>query len=428
MLPAAWSLVIIRLLAAVAIAVGAGLIFGHPVAWMCAVLGTYLAWNLYHVARLSRWLKLKEGPQPREAPGIWGDVYASLIRAQTRHRERKRRLNRVLKEFRKATGAMPDAAVVLNAENEIVWINEMAIPFLGVTKADRGRRIDYLVRDPRFVEYLREGDFEHGIRLSSPVDGDRKLSISVIPYGEEQRLLLAKDITQERRLEKVRRDFVGNASHELRSPLTVITGYLDSLQSDPDLPEGWAEPTREMLAQAIRMRGIIDDLLTLSRLEASGGSADQERVDIGGLAALIRKDALASRSPCAGITLELASTAGLRGTESELYSAFWNLVQNAVKYTPAEGHITIRWATDESGGRLSVADTGIGIPEEAIPRLTERFYRVDKGRDRAKGGTGLGLAIVKHVLQRHGASLEVHSEPGAGSEFTCHFPKDRIAD
>lgn len=428
MLPAAWSLVFIRLLAAVAIGAGVGLIFGYPMIGVCVVLGAYLAWNLYHVVRLDRWLHLREGPKPREAPGIWGNVFAGMVRAQTRHKDRKRRLNRVLKEFRKATGAMPDAAVVLNAENEIVWLNDAATRFLGVTKADRGRRIDYLVRDPEFVEHLREGTFERAVPITSPMDGERKLSVSVISYGEEQRLLLAKDITRERRLQKVRRDFVGNASHELRSPLTVISGYLDNLDSDPDLPDGWREPVDEMVVQAARMRRIIDDLLTLSRLEASSGSADQIRVDVCGLAALIRKDALASRTRCAEIDLELESAAGLLGAESELYSAFWNLVQNAVKYTPPEGRITVRWVSDDAGGHFSVADTGVGIPEEAIPRVTERFYRVDKGRDRAKGGTGLGLAIVKHVLQRHDARLEVQSEIGVGSVFTCHFPSNRIAD
>jgi two-component system phosphate regulon sensor histidine kinase PhoR len=428
MLSRAWSLVVIRLLAAVAIAVGAGLLFGYPMVWICVVLGLYLGWNLYHAYRLERWLALREGPQPREAPGVWGDIYAGLVRTQNRHRERKRRLNRVLKEFRKATSAMPDATVVLNSENEIVWLNDVAGRYLGITKADRGRRIDHLVRDPHFVEHLREGTFDRAVSVTSPVDGERKLSVAVIPYGEEQRLVLAKDTTRERRLEKVRRDFVGNASHELRSPLTVINGYLDNLDSDENLPEGWRGPVREMVAQATRMRGIIDDLLTLSRLEASGSSADQDRVDVRGLAALIRKDALAARTRCAEIDLQLESGAGIRGTESELYSAFWNLVQNAVKYTPVDGRITVRWVTDDTGGHFSVTDTGVGIPEEAIPRLTERFYRVDKGRDRAKGGTGLGLAIVKHVLQRHDARLEVQSELGVGSIFICHFPAGRIAD
>jgi len=424
----AWILASISLLATIGAALVAGLAFGHPALWVIAALTVYLGWNLYNVYRLDRWLWFREGSGPRSAPGAWGRIYAGLYRLKSRNRERKRRLNRLLKEFRKAASAMPDASVVLNADHEIVWINSVAVRYLGITKTDRGRRIDYFLREPSFVEHLRLPSFDKPLSINSPVDSDRKLSIRIIPYGEGQRLLLAKDVTHERRLEKVRRDFVGNASHELRSPLTVISGYLDNLRSDPDLPEGWADPVREMNAQAARMRSIIDDLLTLSRLEASGSPGEEETISVDGLASLVRKDVLAARSPCAPIELEFTSDAKLRGSETELYSAFWNLVQNATKYTPAEGQVKIRWTTDKTGGHFSVIDTGKGIPDEAIPRLTERFYRVDKGRERSKGGTGLGLAIVKHVLQRHGATLEVTSELGVGSTFTCHFPSDRIED
>jgi len=424
--PAAWSLVVVRLLAAMGAATAAGLVFGYPALWVIAVLAAYLGWNLYHAYLLDRWLTERKGRPPRAAPGVWGRIYAGIHRISARGRERKRRLNRVLKEFRKATGAMPDASVVLNGQNEIVWLNDVAAAYLGITKADRGRPIDYFLRDPRFVDYLRRGNFDRALALSSPVGSDLKLSLRIIAYGEDQRLLLAKDVTRERQLEKVRRDFVGNASHELRSPLTVVAGYLDNLAAAPDLPKDWRQPVREMIAQASRMRNIIEDLLTLSRLEASQTPAGEDRVDVAGLAALIRKDVMAARPPCAAIELQMRSDAILRGSESELYSAFWNLVQNAAKYTPAEGAIVIEWYADDAGGRFSVSDTGPGIPEEAIPRLTERFYRVDKGRDRAKGGTGLGLAIVKHVLQRHGATLEVESELGAGSRFSCWFPAERI--
>lgn len=419
---------ILRVIAAAALAMAAGLVFGYPLVWLVGVLATYLAWNLFQVFRLERWLNYRRGSRPRSAPGVWGNILLGLNRLQKRNRQRKRRLNQVLKEFRKATAAMPDASIVLDADGRIAWLNTTATDYLGIGKADRGSRIEHLLRDPDFIAYLRDEDFDHPIAMTSPVDGERDLSVRIIAYGDQQRLLLAKDVTQESRLEKVRRDFVGNASHELRSPLTVITGYLDSMASDQDLEEGWREPVREMAAQAARMRSIIDDLLTLSRLEASGAPAGEERVDVEGLAALIRKDAMASGSPCARIDLEFEPRAFILGSESELYSAFWNLVQNAVKYTPPDGRIVISWSRDDAGGHFSVSDTGVGIPGEAIPRLTERFYRVDKGRDRAKGGTGLGLAIVKHVLQRHEARLEVTSEPGVGSVFTCHFPSSRITD
>jgi two-component system phosphate regulon sensor histidine kinase PhoR len=418
----------LRLLSAVAIAVAGGLVFGYPLVWVIAVLASYLGWNLYQVHRLESWLSYRRGGRPRSAPGAWGNIYLGLNRLQKRNRDRKRRLNRVLKEFRKATGAMPDASIVLDQDDRIAWVNKMAGRYLGVSKADRGRRIENFLRVPAFIKYMRRGDFGQPLSMTSPIDGGRSLSLRIIPYGEGQRLLLAKDVTRERRLEKVRRDFVGNASHELRSPLTVISGYLDNLHADPELPESWQGPVREMTTQAARMRSIIEDLLTLSRLEASGVPAGDDRVDVQGLAALIRKDALAARSPCATIELDFDSPASIVGSESELYSAFWNLVQNAVKYTGPDGGVVIRWSTDKLGGQFSVSDTGVGIPDEALPRLTERFYRVDKGRDRTKGGTGLGLAIVKHVLQRHEAHLEVQSELGAGSTFTCHFPVSRIAE
>jgi two-component system, OmpR family, phosphate regulon sensor histidine kinase PhoR len=265
------------------------------------------------------------------------------------------------------------------------------------------------------------------MRMTSPADERLRLSLQVVPYGETQRLLLAKDITHEVRLETVRRTFVANASHELRSPLTVISGYLDALVEDPELAEHWREPVGEMARQSDRMRQIIDDLLTLSRLEASGAEAERERVDVAGMLATLRKEAVARPERPATIELRMNSAAGLLGVESEIYSAFANVIGNALKYTPADGSVLIDWHLDQGEPCLSVTDSGIGIPADAIPRLTERFYRVDKGRDRATGGTGLGLAIVKHVLQRHGARLEVQSAPGKGSTFTCRFPADRAA-
>ncbi|UCC13162.1 MAG: phosphate regulon sensor histidine kinase PhoR [Gammaproteobacteria bacterium] len=424
----AWSLVIVRLLAAVGIAVGAGIVFGHPQLWVILVLAGYLAWNLYHVYRLDRWLRFREGTRPRQAIGVWGQIYAEFHRIRQLNRDRKKRLNRLLKEFRKSTSALPDASVVLNAQNEITWRNDVAQRLLGISKKDRGQKIDALLRDADFIDYLRRQQFDRPLSLSSPVDGRVKLAIRIVPYGTGQQLLLAKDVTRERRLEKIRKDFIGNASHELRSPLTVVSGYLDSLETDPEIPESWKAPIHEMVVQSARMRSLIEDLLTLSRLEASSSATSNEPVDVRGLACLVRKDALAAGPRKGEIELKLESEAGIRGAESELYSAFWNLVQNAVKYSAPEGVIEIRWRDDDDGGHFSVRDTGVGIPEKALPRLTERFYRVHKGRDRARGGTGLGLAIVKHVLQRHDASLEVTSELGKGSEFTCHFPRSRLAE
>jgi two-component system phosphate regulon sensor histidine kinase PhoR len=224
----------------------------------------------------------------------------------------------------------------------------------------------------------------------------------------------------------MRRDFVANASHELRSPLTVISGYLDTLADDPDLDPAWQLPVQEMRRQSDRMGGIVQDLLDLSRLEARTGEAERSPVDVGGMLALMRKDVLTRPERPAEMNLVLDSDVLLLGSETELHSIFANLISNAVKYTPAGGRIDVRWWTDEEGGHVEVRDTGIGIPAEHVPRLTERFYRVDPGRSRKLGGSGLGLAIVKHALQRHGGRLEIQSVEGKGSVFRCHFPVTRL--
>jgi two-component system phosphate regulon sensor histidine kinase PhoR len=422
----AWAAVSFRILAALAVALVLGYVFGHPEFWVIGVLVGIVGWHSYHVIRFEQWLRGPRNRRPPDVPGIWGSVHAHVYRLRRSDRERGKRLRRLLKEYRKSTDAMPDAGVVLNETHEIVWVNQAAERLLGFARSDRGRRIESLLRDPGFVRYMRSERRTGAVRIDSPVNSSHRLSIRVVPYGESQLLLLAKDITRETRLEKVRRDFVGNASHELRSPLTVITGYLDSLEDDQELPDHWRGPVAEMSTQASRMRRIIEDLLTLSRLEAADPEAGYEPVDIGGMLCLIRKDLLGVRPRPEHIEVVLDSADGLLGSEAELYSAAYNLVSNAVKYTPEDGRVIVRWSTDARGGRLEVTDTGIGIPEEAIPRLTERFYRVDKGRDRARGGTGLGLAIVKHVLNRHGGRLEISSELGQGSTFTCRFPVARL--
>jgi two-component system phosphate regulon sensor histidine kinase PhoR len=259
------------------------------------------------------------------------------------------------------------------------------------------------------------------------LETDRWLAFNVVRTGTaERQLLMIRDVSQEQQLQSMRKDFVANASHELRSPLTVISGYLDALADDGDLDPAWNTPVLEMRRQAERMRTIIKDLLELSKLESGEHTQEDQPVDMAGMLALLRKEVMALDQHPRDVHLQLDSDALLKGVESELHSVASNLISNAVKYTPPEGRIELRWWTDESGAHLSVRDTGIGIAEEHIPRLTERFYRVDPGRARSMGGSGLGLAIVKHALQRHDATLEVKSKEGAGSTFTCHFPSDRV--
>jgi len=255
---------------------------------------------------------------------------------------------------------------------------------------------------------------------------DMFLALQMVPYGGGQSLLLVRDVTRQMRLEAMRKDFVANASHELRTPLTVISGYLDTLAEDPSVDPAWGGPIKDMRAQAQRMNAIIADLLELSRLESADGEAVRDPIDVPRMLERLHRDALINPDRPRQVLLELDSGDGLYGSAHEIESAFTNLLVNAVKYTLADGTVRMRWWTDEEGAYFSVLDSGIGIPAEHIPRLTERFYRVDAGRSRGQGGSGLGLAIVKHALQRHGGWLDVQSIEGKGSTFTCHFPQQRI--
>jgi two-component system phosphate regulon sensor histidine kinase PhoR len=410
------------------IAAGIGWLFDRPALCVAVALAVLLVLQVRNLLRFERWLRHRAVESPPNMSGLWGEVTAITSRIYRRKVFHKRRVLLLLREFRHMTTAMPDGAILLGPNREILWFNRTAARWLDLRrKVDFGIRIDNLVRNPEFVEYLEKGGGTAAPRIHLRKHDDRWLAFHLVTANTTgQQLLIVRDVTSEARLESMRRDFVANASHELRSPLTVVSGYLDALADDPTLDAGWREPVQEMRRQSDRMRGIVQDLLELSTLEAQGGEADQEPVDVGGMLALLRKDVLARPEHPATVTLGLESDALLLGSETELHSIFSNLVSNAIKYTPADGAIHIRWWVDEHGGHVAVDDTGIGIPAEHLPRLTERFYRVDAGRSRALGGSGLGLAIVKHALQRHGGRLEIQSQEGKGSAFTCHFRADRL--
>jgi two-component system phosphate regulon sensor histidine kinase PhoR len=325
---------------------------------------------------------------------------------------------------RESTGALSDGGIILNADNEIMWFNPAAVRLLGLNPAtDVGHRIDNLLRYPDFGAYLKNptGD---GITVASPRHETGWLHVQIIPYGTDQRLAIIRDVTNEKNVERTRRDFVANASHELRSPLTVISGYLDTLRESGDIPETWRVPVAEMQRQADRMTRILRDLIELTRLESADASAARDFVDVGGMLKAIVQEFQGRAGPA--VTLALETDAALLGKESELHSIFYNLVGNAVRFTPPTGTVRVVWRTAERDAVFEVIDTGIGIPQEQIPRVTERFYRVDPGRSRASGGTGLGLAIVKHALQRHEGELSITSREGEGSTFSCRFPKERV--
>ena len=424
----AWWFAAGRLLGTVIIGCFAGWLFGNLWGGLACALALHLTWLLVNLFRLEWWLRHRSYADPPDAGGVWGEIIAQIVRLHRRKRFHKQRFVQLMRQLQRSTAALPNGVVILNAQREIVWFNRMAARLLNLRRTgDLGMRIEHLLREPEFVRYLAGRDYSNPVIIRPTTGEDCFLSMQVAPYGDGQLLLLVSDVSRQMRLEAVRRDFVANASHELRSPLTVISGYLETLGQDAALAPDLQGPVAEMRRQAERMTVIIRDLLELSRLEETDEMIGGKPIDVAALLALLRKDVLARPTRPRDVRVRIDSAAELIGDEPEIHSAFSNLVDNAAKYTPADGSIEMRWWTDGEGGHLCVSDTGMGIPAEHIPRLTERFYRVDPGRSRTTGGSGLGLAIVNHVLQRHGATLEVESTLGAGSSFTCHFPIERIA-
>jgi two-component system, OmpR family, phosphate regulon sensor histidine kinase PhoR len=424
----AFFYVAMRVLTTLGVGAAVGWFAGSVWLGVIGALALYLAWNLWQLRTLHFWLQHRSVADPPDAMGLWGDVVAQVVRLHRRKRFHKERLTRLFRELRRSTAAMPDGVVMLDPQGEIVWFNRKAGELLDLSRrADLGLRIDNLVRNPDFVGYLRGGQYSMPVivRIDTPVE--RHIAFQLISYGEDQRLLMLREVTREVRMEQMRKDFVANASHELRSPLTVIAGYLENFSSDPQLGE-LAAPIAEMRRQTDRMTRIIEDLLELSRFEANDAPIKGLPIDVAAMAAMLRKDVAARTVHPHEVSMSIESAASLIGDEAMVQSAFSNLVDNAAKYTPADGSVQIRWWTDDDGGHFSVRDTGPGISAEHLPRLTERFYRVDPARSRETGGSGLGLAIVKHALHRHGGRLEIDSREGRGSTFTCHFPRDRLLE
>ena len=347
----------------------------------------------------------------------------SLDRLRRDSTRRETELEDSLTRWRDAARALPDGVVILEADR-IAWSNDTAQVHLSIGPKDAGTRITHLVRAPDFMRYLDAGEFDKPVQIRAG-DGERILSVLVVPYGSNQRLVLSRDVTQLERVERMRSEFVANVSHELRTPLTVVAGFLEMLRDESDA----AEQRRYidlMTQQSQRMQRLVEDLLTLSSLESSPPPPTDEAIDMAALAQRLGAEARALSGGRHRIEVHAASAMDLLGSEKELASAFGNLVSNAVRYTPEHGTIRIRWEADEHGAQFGVDDTGIGIAPEHLPRLTERFYRVDRGRSRETGGTGLGLAIVKHALMRHGGTLHIESKPGEGSRFAARFSGARL--
>mgnify|MGYP001035789495 FL=1 len=380
--------------------------------------------RLWQEFRLARWLENPDEVSPPDATGTWGDIFYRLEKLQRRQKASRSELSNALEQFEHAAMAVPDGMVILNRSDQIEWCNPASRVYLGLdAQRDRGQFVRYLLRQANFLEFLDASDYSRRLVCKSPINRETILSLQLVPFGEAQKLLVARDITELERVDAMRRDFIANVSHELRTPLTVVGGFVETLADAPALPREDTQRYYElMLDNTRRMQRLLDDLLTLSRLESADNNLKEERVNVPQMMRSLESEAQSLSRGRHAVQLRLESARWVRGATQELRSALSNLVSNAVRYTPAGGEITLAWSDRGEEAVFSVTDTGEGIAAEHIPRLTERFYRVDRSRSRETGGTGLGLAIVKHVLTRHGARLEVQSIPGKGSTFSVVFP------
>jgi two-component system, OmpR family, phosphate regulon sensor histidine kinase PhoR len=398
--------------------------------WVLFYLGLslHLAMHYRNFSRLERWSRKPVLDASLEGDGEWDRVFRRLYRHEKELLEKIELRERDIARLIAAVHAMIDGVVLLDGLYQIQFCNKTAERQLGLTRAtDRGSPITNIVRQPEFVDYLAKGEFGRPLVLRLDRYFERVLSLCVIAYADDNWLLQVRDITQTDRLDSMRRDFVANVSHELRTPLTVLSGFVETLLEIDVDRESRQSYLQLMGEQSSRMQSIVQDLLTLSSIESAPPPED-EVVDMARLMDKLRRDAEALSAGRHQIVLETEGQGDLRGSESELVSALANLMSNAVRYTPSGGCITLSWKVSPQGAEFAVQDTGIGIEPQHIPRLTERFYRVDRGRSRDAGGTGLGLAIVKHSLNRHQATLEITSTPGKGSRFAASFPASRVSD
>lgn len=420
----------IRLTAVVLLGIVLGRLTGHYALGLALTLLLYFGEHSYQLVKLLILTDSGGRIAPPFPAGLWGEIYRVIAQHQKRSRKRKRGLVRFATRFREAAGAIPDALMILDKDQRVEWANASTQSLLGFSWIDAaGRTFTDLIRYPAIKEYIEGGEFHQPLDFIPPHNKAIVLSIRVTPFGgkKRQRLLVAREITKIYHLNQIRRDFVANVSHELRTPLTVITGFVENLLDADTTPATCRRPLQLMHSQAIRMESIIQDLLTLSRLEMDEKASDQTPIDVPEMLAHIVHEAVVLNTGHR-FDVDLEPNLWLLGNEREIRSAFSNLVVNAVKHTPAGTEIRIVWHHDDQGPFMSVTDSGQGISPEHIPRLTERFYRVDKGRSRTSGGTGLGLAIVKHALNRHEAVLHISSKPDHGSTFTCRFPSELSLD
>jgi len=393
-----------------------GAIFGVAFPALFLGLVLYVLWHLHNLNRLLQWLNKPTNNTP-EAIGIWDEAFFKLHNQYIRQRTLRKKLTKMLKRFQRSTKAMPFATIVLNSNNVIEWFNPASKSLFGLrSRLDIGQRIDNLIRQPEFIKYLNNKNFTKSVEFENQ---QKKISLNITEYGNGQYLLSASDITQRTKLDEMRRNFISNASHELRTPITVMTGYIEILQDSVDQTNKF--PVEKIHQQTIRMEKIISELIELAKLEASVSVDKHIELDMNKLLNEVFNEAVSLDQDKHTLLLNI-NDLQIIGVYEEVRTAVSNLLTNAIRYTPEGGEITLSTSSDESGAYIHVKDNGIGISYEHLARLTERFYRVDEGRSREQGGTGLGLAIVKQILDHHGATLNVRSIPGKGSEFSCCFP------
>lgn len=406
-----------------------GLMNDHLTWTLIAGGGVYMAWTMWQIRRLDVWLQHSRTQPPPDASGIWGDIFDRIVRLQERQKREKKRLQAVVRRNQESTAALRDGIILLDNRDGINWFNTAAGRLLNLRPEDHGNSVFNYVRHPRFIQYMEVGDFQEPLDLPSPRGGETKLQYQITRFGKGEALLIVRDVTRLFKLEQMREDFVANVSHELRTPLTVIRGYVETFAMTPDLPPVWQRALRQMEQQGKRMTNLINDLLALSKLETNERQKAHQPVVLKPLLARICSDARAfSGEREHNITSDCPAGLALLGSEPELQSAFSNLVFNAVKYSADRKTVAIRVQQSPHEVVVSVTDEGEGIDASHLPRLTERFYRVDSSRHAQTGGTGLGLAIVKHVLMRHDARLDIDSQRNQGSTFSCIFPTQRVVE
>ena len=396
---------------------------------LVAGLALYIVWSTRQLFALYAWLVREEHTEPPDSVGLWGEFYTRLEHLFQKERRAQDNLQSIIVRAQQSVNALEDVVVLIDQHGYLEYWNHAAGRHLGFrADKDLGQPLTNLIRHPRFTDYLTKGDFREPLEIPSPVDDNRILQLRITEFGVGDQLILAHDVTRIHHLEQMRKDFVANVSHELKTPLTVLKGYLETLlDTIPEEQTRLRRALTQMDTQSQRMEALVQDLLLLSRLENTEADNLQQAVAVHGMLQRMRESALAlAPEKQQTIELDVPENARLIANPAELESAFGNLIINAVKYTPADGVIRIHWWQDADGAHLSVRDTGIAIDPAPIPRLTERFYRPDNSRVTQTGGTGLGLAIVKHVMIRHNGRLEIKSELGKGSNFTCHFPASRL--